>query len=447
MPELKKDSLMITHDEEIGVVYYPAKGAVSTTTPRHAQVMEQVWQDYLEDKLSLEDRAAFEGYVERSFANKPDLPMMKYTNLLETRTLGRLEILVANKCNLNCRYCYAHGGDYDRESQVLTPELAKKYLRALFTDRYTGVNGVMFFGGEPTISPDTIRTICEFFEQYSSLGLIDKMPYFTMVTNGTLIDEALAEIIKKYHIRVTVSVDGPPEINDKLRVDKVGNGTFAKIERGIRLLQEVGNPPQMLEVTYTTLHHELGYSKTDIRRYLQEHFQVDNVLIENCELNGYDDSLTCHTKDISGEADEKNNKLAVLKLRQKLSNSHFGDLACSAGTSSFALNPNGELYPCHQFTGMNEFCIARFVDGEFDFENYSMLLKRISMVHKCQSIHCEDCWAKDLCNICPATVLLHIRRRQGNISEIYCEREKQLKIQILLKTAKEEATKRGGIQT
>lgn len=251
MAELKKDSLMIAHDEEVGVVYYPAKGAVSTTTPHHAQVMEQVWQDYLEDKLSREDRTAFEGYVEQSFANKPDLPMMKYTSLLETRTLGRLEIMVANKCNLNCRYCYAHGGDYGGKAQILTPEMAKKYLRAFLLDRYTEIGVVVFFGGEPTIAPDTIRTICEFFEQYTNLGLLEKMPVFTMVTNGTLIDEALAQTIQKYDIRVTVSVDGPPEINDRLRVNKAGNGTFSKIERGIRLLQAAGNPPRALEVTYT----------------------------------------------------------------------------------------------------------------------------------------------------------------------------------------------------
>lgn len=204
MAELKKDSLMIAHDEEVGVVYYPAKGAVSTTTPHHAQVMEQVWQDYLEDKLSREDRTAFEGYVEQSFANKPDLPMMKYTSLLETRTLGRLEIMVANKCNLNCRYCYAHGGDYGGKAQILTPEMAKKYLRAFLLDRYTEIGVVVFFGGEPTIAPDTIRTICEFFEQYTNLGLLEKMPVFTMVTNGTLIDEALTQTIQKYDIRVTV---------------------------------------------------------------------------------------------------------------------------------------------------------------------------------------------------------------------------------------------------
>ena len=281
MPKLKKDSLMITHDEEIGVVYYTAKGAVSTTTPRHAQIMEQVWQDYLDGKLSEDDRRDFEGYVERSFADKPDLPILKYANLRESRTLGRLEILLANRCNLNCRYCYAHGGNYGAESQVLTPELAKKYLRAFIWEQYTSIDIVVFFGGEPAMAPDTIRTICELFEQYTNLGILEKMPIFTMVTNGTLIDESLAQTLRKYDVHVTVSVDGPPEINDQLRMDKAGNGTFAKIEQGIRLLQEAGNPPKALEATYTSLHQKLGYSKENLFQYLSKTFDVDsqNIIV------------------------------------------------------------------------------------------------------------------------------------------------------------------------
>lgn len=217
---------------------------MAATTPRHAQIIEQIWRDYLDNRLSEFDRKNFEGYVEQSFAGKPDLPMRKYPNLRESCVLGRLEILLANRCNLNCRYCYAHGGDYGTEEQVLTPELAQKYLRALILEKYTAVNVVVFFGGEPTMAPDTIQTICEFFEQYTNSGALEKMPVFTMVTNGTLIHEALVRTLRKYKVRVTVSVDGPPEINDRLRVDKVGNGTFSRIEHGIRLLREAGIPPK-----------------------------------------------------------------------------------------------------------------------------------------------------------------------------------------------------------
>lgn len=442
MSKLQKDSLMIAHDEEIGVVYYPAKGAVSTTTPRHAQVMEQVWQDYLEDKLSEEDRAAFEGYVESSFANKPDLPIMKGTNLQETRTLGRLEIMIATKCNLNCRYCYAHGGDYDCEAQVLTPELAKKYLRALFTDRYTSVDVVMLFGGEPTIAPDTIRTICEFFERYSSLGLIKKMPVFTMVTNGTLIDEALAQALQKYEVRVTVSVDGPPEINDKLRVDKAGNGTFAKIERGIRLLQEAGNPPRALEATYTSVHQELGYSKEDIRQCLQERFGVDgkDIIIENCSSNGYDDSLVCVPDDKEYE-NRVQNELQILELRRALSRRHFCDLSCGAGTYLVALFPNGEIYPCHHFVGHSKFLIARFNGESFDFSNYPIVQRELAPSHKLQNPACDDCWLKAICRVCAASMLL-LKKAETLNCKAMCAHYKSL----LLCLAKEKLQKEEDIR-
>ncbi len=446
MSKLQKDSLMITHDEEIGVVYYPAKGAVSTTTPRHAQVMEQVWQDYLEDRLSQEDRAAFEGYVERSFADKPDLPMMKYTNLLETRTLGRLEIMVANKCNLNCRYCYAHGGDYDCESQVLTPESAKKYLRALFSERYISVDVVMLFGGEPTIAPDTIRTICEFFEQYSSLGLIEKMPIFTMVTNGTLIDEELAQTIQKYNIRVTVSVDGPPEINDKLRVDKAGNGTFAKIERGIRLLQKVKNPPKALEVTYTSLHQELEYSSKDIRQYLQKYFGVNgkDVLIEECSYNGYDDSLVCKYSN-NQRRDEGQCKLQSIQLRRALSRHSFCDLSCGAGNYLIVLFPNGEIYPCHHFVGCSEFLIARFDGKSFDFNNYLIARKKLAPSHKLLNSACNDCWLKAICRVCAASILLS--NNSNNLGKGTCEDMRLYYKTQFLALAKEKQQSEEDIQT
>ena len=433
MPGLKCDSLMIAHDEEIGVVYYPAKGAISTTTPRHAQVMEQMWRDYLDDNLSVTDRKGFEDYVEQSFVDKPDLPMMKYTNLLETRTLGRLEILVANKCNLNCRYCYAHGGDYDCEAQVLTPELAKKYLHALFDERYISVDVVMLFGGEPTIAPDTIRTICEFFEQYSSLGLIEKMPIFTMVTNGTLIDEALAQTLKKYDVRVTVSVDGPPEINDQLRVDKAGNGTFARGERGIRLLQEAGNPPRMIEATYTTLHKELGYSKDDIRQHLQRYFGVEHILVANCETNGYDDSLVCLVEDIQSDYDNDSVRMELLQLRHKLLRKSFCDQPCGAGyDGTVALIPNGELYPCHRFVGESQYLLSRFDGRCFEFSYYPGVLTRLTDAHKLKNLQCKDCWAKALCSACPAGMLLEKITKEADEHTCKMERERNKKLLLAL---------------
>ena len=81
-----------------------------------------------------------------------------------------------------------------------------------------------------------------------------------MVSNGTLIDEKMANLIHMYDIKVTISIDGPEEIHDLNRVDAAGKGSFSRVIRGIEMLNQVGSPPALLEATYTMKHKELGYT-------------------------------------------------------------------------------------------------------------------------------------------------------------------------------------------
>lgn len=60
--------------------------------------------------------------------------------------------------------------------------------------------------------------------------MITKVPNYTRVTNGVFIDEKMAKIIAKHNIRLTISIDGPSEIHDILRLDKNGNGTFERVK-------------------------------------------------------------------------------------------------------------------------------------------------------------------------------------------------------------------------
>ena len=52
-----------------------------------------------------------------------------------------------------------------------------------------------------------------------------------MVSNGTLIDEKMANLIHMYDIKVTISIDGPEEIHDLNRVDAAGKGSFSRVIR------------------------------------------------------------------------------------------------------------------------------------------------------------------------------------------------------------------------
>lgn len=412
---MEKDKYIIVYDEKVGGVWMPECGGLKITTSNHAKQIEKYIELAYKDELSVEDETLLTEYLNNSFANIPKLQVQKCINLMERKTLDRLEILVANDCNLNCRYCYANGGTYKKVAQHMTPERVIDYLNALFDIYYDNVKKVTFFGGEPTLCPDTIDTICQYFEQAYRKNIIKDIPIYTMVTNATLIDEKMAKIIQKNNIVVTVSVDGPKEINDILRIDKEKKGTFEKIKKGINQIKKVGSKVTLLEATYTSKHQEAGYSKKDVVNYLQDYFGINNVMIADCEESTKDKELICKEKD----EEIYNNGDHLEMIKKRIHCKEFIDTACGSGYNSMALMPNGEIYPCHFFIGKPEYCMAIYKEKQFDFTNYGNVMALLESSHHLKNEQCKECWAKYTCTTCAAHMLLNtntacdlIRNRQ-----------------------------------
>ena len=402
---LNRADYLVTYDKELGVIYAPKKKTVKTTTPAHAEALEKCLDQYYSDEMSAEDKEALENYMRRSFEDDPDLPVMEYPDLMNTKRIRRFEIMVANECNLNCRYCYANGGDYGETSQRITPTMAITYIDAFLEERYDEVDVVMFFGGEPTLCPDTISAICDFFSKGVESGRFKKLPDYTMVSNGTLIDSRMAEIIVHNKIRVTISVDGPQEVNDLLRMDKGGHGSFVRIEKGIQELKKLNYSPCMLEATFTSIHQNLGYDKQAVRNHLRNKFGIENIMVVDCE--GSEGQGFKPTGDTEDEEEIKRNIFSTqTHIHQVLSTYKFVDLNCDAGLASIALFPDGTVYPCHRFVINKNYLIARYVNGQFDFSNYNCVLEKIRHIQRLQNPECQQCEINSLCQRCPASMLL-----------------------------------------
>ncbi|MBO5282910.1 MAG: radical SAM protein [Lachnospiraceae bacterium] len=434
MGKINADEYMVIHDEELGVVYAARKNAIKTTTPKHAQAINKCLNDYLDGKMPEQDCQKLECYMEKSFEKCDDLPLASCPNLLEREVLHRMEIIIINDCNLRCKYCYAHGGNYDMKTQKMSAETAHIFLQKLLVGRYNRVEIVSFFGGEPTMCPDTIQEICNFFAENVKNGIFDEMPQFLMVSNGTLIDEKIAAMIHKYHIGVTISIDGPMEINDLNRVDIYGKGSFSKIVRGIELLNRVGSPPVLLEATYTMRHKELGYTWEGIRDYLREHFQTENVMIAGCSSGGIEDGLAYedwdpHIQDL-GKMPFPNIEFTAKRLAAK----EINDIGCDVAYGSIALLPNGDIYPCHFFVNHGEFLIAKYDGDDFDFSNYEHVLSRFEEIHKLKYARCTECWAKTVCSSCSAQFLLQ-GEDEADIAAT-CHITKSQQAHLILKCAK-----------
>ena len=105
---------------------------------------------------------------------------------------------------------------------------------------------------------------------------------------------------------------------------------------------------------------------------------------------------------------------------------------CGAGFEYVAITPQGEVYPCHQFVGKEEFKLGSIYDDTYDAE----LGKKFKKAHIYNKPKCRECWARFYCSGgCPANSY----NFHGTIDDSYdlsCDMErKRVECAIMIKAA------------
>jgi len=143
-------------------------------------------------------------------------------------------------CNLDCKYCFFLSKEmlYPGSRFRMADELLEIYIRQLLESQPGPEVIVGWQGGEPTLMG------LEFFERSIEYVRKYERPHhrvtYTIQTNGTRLTDEWAAFLKKHQVLVGLSVDGPREMHDALRVDKGGKGTFDDVMRGWECLNRHG---------------------------------------------------------------------------------------------------------------------------------------------------------------------------------------------------------------
>jgi MoaA/NifB/PqqE/SkfB family radical SAM enzyme len=137
---------------------------------------------------------------------------------------------ITNACNLRCQMCgqWSEEGYMHQNKDSLKQQLKLADWKRLVDEIADhGVSGILIRGGEAFLYPGMI----ELLEYIRSKGM------FTSIdSNGTLLKDVAADLLRIGNLHVTVSVDGPEEIHDQVRGVK---GCFQRIREGMAVLREL----------------------------------------------------------------------------------------------------------------------------------------------------------------------------------------------------------------
>lgn len=349
---------------------------------------------------------------------------------------------IAHDCNLACQYCFAEEGEYHGRRALMSFEVGKKALDFLIANSGNRRNlEVDFFGGEPLMNWEVVKQLVEYGR--SKEKEYNKNFRFTMTTNGVLLNDEIMEYCNREMSNVVLSLDGRKEVNDKMRPFRGGKGSYDLIVPKFQKFAEMrGDRDYYVRGTFTR--HNLDFSK-DVTEFADLGFR--SMSIEPV-VAAPEEEYAIREEDLP-QIMEEYDHLAEEYIKRKKEGRGFNffhfniDLnqgpcvakrlsGCGSGTEYLAVTPWGDLYPCHQFVGQEEFLLGN-VDTGVTNERIRDEFKLCNVYAKDK---CRNCFARFYCS---GGCAANSYNFHGSITDAYdigcAMQKKRIECAIMIKAA------------
>lgn len=349
---------------------------------------------------------------------------------------------IAHDCNLACRYCFAGKGEYEGAKALMSYEVGKQALDFLIQNSGNRRNlEVDFFGGEPLMNWDVVKKLVIYGREQEKK--FDKNFRFTLTTNGVLLNDEIMEFCNKEMANVVLSVDGRKEVHDYMRPFRNGVGSYDLVIPKFQKFAE-SRDQKRYYVRGTFTHHNLDFSE-DVLNLADLGFKEISV---EPVVAPEEEEYAIQKEDLS-KIYEEYDKLAKTMIEREKNGDGFNffhfmiDLSggpcvakrlsgCGSGTEYLAVTPWGDLYPCHQFVGKEEFIMGNVFDGvkrtdiRDEFKTCNVYAKE----------KCKDCFARFYCSGGCAANSYNFTGTINDTYDIGCDlQRKRIECAIMIKAA------------
>lgn len=332
---------------------------------------------------------------------------------------GGIELLPL--CNMNCNMCYIK---LTKEEMKLTGRVKepKEWLSLAENMKESGTLFLLLTGGEPFL----YKGFEELYLKLKEMGFI-----ITINTNGTLINNKIANMLKKYKPRrVNVTLYGASNetynrlCNNPNGFDETIRGIKLLIERGIDVkinislvMENKGDLPEMLKTA-----HELGIH-VDVDTYMYPVTKgIKNNFNKECRINPKEVAhietyVKYNTETEANFIKNREDFLNLYEYTKSCEPDKIVKMKCRAGKSSFWIDWKGHMYPC---VFMEKWNVDVFQQGFKKSWNY--------VVNVCENISlpkgCANCDKRGICQVCAACVYCENKNFE-EVPKYLCEMTKE----------------------
>ncbi len=383
------------------------------------------------------------GLVEQGLLYEDD----SYEEFKDQLTLAPVKAMclhIAHDCNLRCKYCFASTGGFGGHRKMMDFETAKKAIDMLVQLSEGRRNlEVDFFGGEPLMNFDVVKQTVEYARSIEKEK--NKNFRFTITTNGLMLNDDNIAYINREMSNVVLSIDGRRDVNDKMRIRIDGSGSYdAIVPRFQKLVLGRGDKEYYVRGTYTRenldfdqdilLLNELGFDQISVEPVVGP--ETDDYSIRPQDIAKLEQSYERLMKTMLEKRGKKEGSFNFFHFMLDLDN---GPCAikrlkgCGSGNEYVAITPDGEIYPCHQFVGNEQFIMGTVDTGITQTE----LKQEFADANLFNKPTCQECWAKLFCSGGCNANNFAFEKTMLEPHKLSCELERvRLECAIALKAAK-----------